>query len=651
MRYPPSLLDEIRARLPVSHVVARRVKLKRQGREHTGLSPFKQEKTPSFTVNDQKGFYHCFATGEHGDIFKFLMTTDGLSFPEAVERLAQEAGVQLPRPTPQTERFEAERDRLLKLMEASCVWFEERLHGPQGAEARAYLERRGLTEDDAKTFRLGYAPAARSALKGRLADLGFTQAEMSRSGMLVSGDGVPVSYDRFRNRLMFPIGGLNGQIVAFGGRALAPDQSPKYLNSPETPLFHKGAVLYNASRARPAAHERGFIVVAEGYMDVIAFARAGVPNAVAPLGTALTPEQLKLLWRMADEPTLCFDGDAAGQKAACRAVETALPHLTPGKSLRFTFLPEGQDPDDMLRNSGAAALRGALEATRPLIDVLWAKELGAGEWTTPERRAALERRLETLTRSIADNTIRAYYLRELKQRLFAQWRGPRRDFRAPGRMPQRSGGPWMSGGGSSMNRNATPARSFPGAPAFRSSLADSALVKARPGALSGREALMMMTLLNHPWLIEEYAEEIAELQFEANALHRLRDAILHVQILRNPLDKEALHTQLVTMDLSDVVVQVERAITHKSDRNTQPGAPRGDVLKGWRHMLALHRKSSELKRELGAAEQAYTEEQSEQNYLRLCDVRMQLASAEGAEASIEGYGAKAEQSKRQRIGD
>jgi DNA primase len=647
MRYPPSILDEIRARLPVSHIVSRRVKLKRNGREYTGLSPFKQEKTPSFTVNDHKGFYHCFATGEHGDIFKFLMTTEGLSFPEAVERLAEEAHVQLPKPTPQAERSEAERDRLLRLMEASCVYFEDCLRSPQGADARAYLERRGLTENDVKAFRLGYAPHARSALKGRLADLGFTQPEMVKSGMLVSGDGVPVSYDRFRNRLMFPIGGLNGQIVAFGGRALDADQTPKYLNSPETPLFHKGAILYNASRARSAAHERGFVVASEGYMDVIAFSRAGVPNAVAPLGTALTPEQLKLLWRMADEPILCFDGDLAGQKAACRAVDTALPHLAPGKSLSFVFLPEGQDPDDMLRNSGAETLRGALKATRPLIDVLWAKELSAGEWTTPERRAALEQRLISLTESIANTVIRGHYLRELKQRLYAQWRTPRAAFQAPGRAAFRGGDSFRGGGDRKRgtDRGFGAPRFLPAPPGARESLVNSALVRADSSMLPRREALIMITLLNHPWLIEECAEEIAELQFEANVLHSLRDSLLHVQTLQNPLDKEALHTQLVTMGLNDVVAQVERAITHKSDRNTQPGAPKGDVLKGWRHMLALHHKSLELKRELEAAEQAYTEEQSEQNLLRLCDVRGQFASADGAEASIEGYGAESEQGR------
>ena len=242
------------------------------------------------------------------------------------------------------------------MAEASCAFFEEALRGTAGRDARAYLERRGLAQADIDSFRLGYAPQGRHQLKEHLAAKGFAIDDMAASGMLISGDDIPVSYDRFRHRLMFPISDPRGQVIAFGGRALGEDQQPKYLNSPETPLFHKGGVLFNVAAARKAAHDRGGVIVAEGYMDVIALTRAGFPNAVAPLGTALTPEQLQLLWRMADEPLLCFDGDSAGVKAAHRAVETALPLLTPGKSLAFAFLPDGLDPDDLLRQQGAEAV-------------------------------------------------------------------------------------------------------------------------------------------------------------------------------------------------------------------------------------------------------------------------------------------------------
>ncbi|MEJ2229510.1 MAG: DNA primase, partial [Alphaproteobacteria bacterium] len=416
MRFPPSLLDEIRARLPVSQVVGRHVKLKRAGREYVGLSPFKHEKTPSFTINDQKGFYHCFASGEHGDIFKFLMMAEGLSFPEAVERLADEAGVQMPKPSPQAEVREKQIERLLRLMETATTFYQDALYSSAGRQARDYLHKRGLSDADIERFRLGYAPPGRYIVKEHLAAKKFSPEDMVASGMLIAGEDIPVSYDRFRHRLMFPITNLRDSVIAFGGRALDADQQPKYLNSPETPLFHKGHLLYNGSMARKTAHERRSVIVAEGYMDVIAFARAGLSNAVAPLGTALTADQLKLLWRMADEPILCFDGDAAGQKAAFRAVEMALPHLVPGKSLRFAFLPEGLDPDDMLRVLGADALSTALETTRALVDVLWSKEFRTANMSTPEQRAFFEKRLDELVATIADKSVRFYYSQELRNR-------------------------------------------------------------------------------------------------------------------------------------------------------------------------------------------------------------------------------------------
>ncbi len=345
MRYPPSLLDDIRARLPVSQVVSRKVQLKKAGREYKGLSPFKVEKTPSFTVNDTKGFYHCFATGEHGDIFTFVMKTEGLTFPEAIERLAQEAGVPLPKPEARDIEREDARTRLMSLVEASAVFFTDQLAGANGQEARRYLiEKRGLSREAFARYRIGYAPNSRSALKDHLAKLGYSNEEMIALGMLIGGSDIPVSYDRFRHRVMFPIADMKGRVIAFGGRALAADAPAKYLNSPETPLFHKGANLYHAARARQAAYDKGRIIAVEGYMDVVALAEAGFVESVAPLGTALTEDQVKILWRMADEPILCFDGDAAGQKAAFRAIETVMPHLQAGKSVRFAFLPERPRP-------------------------------------------------------------------------------------------------------------------------------------------------------------------------------------------------------------------------------------------------------------------------------------------------------------------
>jgi DNA primase len=641
MRFPPNLLDEIRARLPVSHVVGRRIKLKRFGREYKGLSPFKHEKTPSFTVNDQKGFYHCFASGEHGDIFTFLMKAEGLSFPEAVERLAQEAGVEMPKPTPQAEAREALGQRLRKITEASCAFFQAALHGREGREARAYLERRGLTEADIARFRLGYAPPGRHQLKEHLAAKGFAPDDMAASGMLIAGDDIPVSYDRFRNRLIFPISDLRGEIIAFGGRALAEDQQPKYLNSPETPIFHKGGVLYNGAEARKAAHERDGIIIAEGYMDVIALARAGFPNAVAPLGTALTPDQLALLWRMADEPLLCFDGDSAGIKAAYRAVETALPHLVPGKSLRFVFLPEGLDPDDLLRQHGAPAVATVLQTSKPLSEVLWAKEFAAGSWNTPERRAFFEQRLNELINGIADQTVRQHYSQDFRRRLREQFSGfvpgaRPRDFgrRVGERGGQRPFDLRMSGGLTGSKRPGLQPFGLPGATA---SLTESALVRSGGSILPRREVLLIQTLLNHPWLLDDDVEEVASVQFEAESLQRLRNEILAVYSQQIPLDNMALRYHLEKLGYSGLLAQVEHAITHKSDRNTQPDASHDDVLIGWRHRLALHRRSVELKRELESAERSFASDPSEENFLRLQDLSRQLLSAGGAEAAAEAY--------------
>src|SRR6185312_14167803 len=374
--------------LPVSEVVGRRVKLKRAGREWKGLSPFQQEKTPSFTVNDQKQFYHDFSTGKHGNIFDFVMETEGVSFPEAVERLASMAGMALPAVTPDAARHEQRRRTLHDVMELAAKFFADTLASRNGAKARGYLGGQGISVED-----------------------------MVETGLLVAGDDIPVPYDRFRDRVMFPITDARGRVIAFGGRALEKDVPAKYLNSPETPLFHKGDNLYNLATARQAAHNGASLIVVEGYVDVIAMVTAGFAGAVAPLGTAPTENQLTLLWKMADEPILCFDGDRAGQKAAWRAADLALPQLKPGKSLRFALLPEGQDPDDLARSGGRVAIEEVISAARPLVDMLWSREIEGGSYATPERRAALEARINELSKGIRDEVVRRYYRDDLAGRL------------------------------------------------------------------------------------------------------------------------------------------------------------------------------------------------------------------------------------------
>lgn len=636
MRYPPAFLDEIRARLPVSQVVSRKVALKRRGREYAGLSPFKAEKTPSFFVNDQKGFYHCFASGEHGDIFTFLMKTEGLSFPEAVERLAAEAGVPLPRVSDADTRKEDQRARVQSAVAAAADFFEAQLKGSAGAEARRYLEGRGLTPETIAHFHLGYAPAGRSVLKEHLAQLGFTAEEMTLSGMVVAGEDIPVSYDRFRHRVMFPITDLKGRVIAFGGRALDADAPAKYLNSPETPLFHKGSVLFNAARARGPAHDRDEIIVVEGYMDVISLHQAGFENCVAPLGTALTDDQLRLLWRMAPEPILCFDGDSAGRRAAYRAIDVALPLLQPGRSLRFAFLPDGVDPDDLVRQHGAEAMRAVLDKAQPLVEVLWEREWKSGQWSTPERRAYLEKRIATLLGRIGDLTVREHYGRELRAKLTEAWPAFSAGHMSTSRATswQRPGVPRFA----ASNRMFGPASRFGGRwgypvrPQASASLKRSALVG--PVHVPYREALLLRTLLNHPWLVDHYAERISNLEFSLPAFAKLRDAILSLKSNDISLDSSRLRTQLEAQSLQQVIDLVERAITHKSDRFAEADADSAEVEAGFCHALALHERQIGLKRALEAAEREFLEEGSEESLARLCEVQRLVASLD-AETSLD----------------
>jgi DNA primase len=627
MRYPPHFLDEIRARLTVSDVVGRTVALKRAGREHKGLSPFKMEKTPSFTVNDQKGFYHCFATGEHGDIFTFLMKTEGLSFPEAVERLAEDAGVPMPKVSAHEEAREDERQRLYRLMEAACAFFETALTSGPGAEARRYLEKRGLARETIASFRLGYAPNDKSAIKQHLSKAGFTPAEMIAAGMLIGGEDIPIPYDRFRHRVIFPITDLKGRIIAFGGRALAPDQPAKYLNSPETPLFHKGHVLFNAKTARGPAHDKNRVIAVEGYMDVIALAEAGFAETVAPLGTALTEDQVKLLWRLAPEPILCFDGDAAGRKAAFRAVETVLPQLQPGFSVRFAFLPSGLDPDDLVRQNGPEAFASELNRTRALFDVLWAREEEGHDLSTPEARAGLEKRLQAIVSRIIEPSVRSQYERELRETLWTFNRTTAREI-------ARGEGPRRKGTSGQRRNNVTPdwrvrerARLGPIQSPLRRAMAASPELAQRAQLTPPREALLLKTILNHTWLIEEHSEEIAELNLTSAPAQRLRDAILAAQALENDLDSAALRSQLSVSGLDKVIALVERSVTHRSDRYAEPDAPRAEVEVGWRHTLALHERQVGLQKSLEAAVQAYHRDGSEDALARICEIQGLLAQS------------------------
>jgi DNA primase len=415
MSLSPQFLDEIRARTTLSAVVGKTVKLQRAGREWKAPCPFHKEKTPSFYVNDEKSFYHCFGCGVHGDAIRWLTDARGLPFMDAVKELAEAAGMEVPAADPQAQQKAEKAAGLHEVMEAAQRWFEDQLNGVDGAEARAYLDVRGITDDTRRRFGFGYAPDSRGKLRTALK--GFGNEKLVDAGLLILPEGDREPYDRFRGRLMFPIRDRRGRVIAFSGRILGAGE-PKYLNSPDTPLFDKGRTLFNLDKAAAASRDAKRIIVVEGQMDVIALDQAGFPEAVAPLGTALTETQLGLLWRLSPSPLLCFDGDSAGQKAAVRAARRALPEVDSEHTLSFVSLPPGKDPDDLIRDGGRAALAGFLARAEPLAERLWRSEVEESPAATPEDRAGIKQRLLDLAAEIKNPHVRDQYRQDFSDRFW-----------------------------------------------------------------------------------------------------------------------------------------------------------------------------------------------------------------------------------------
>ncbi|MBI3702262.1 MAG: DNA primase [Rhizobiales bacterium] len=642
MRFTPQFLDELKARLPVSEVVGRRVKLTRAGREFKGLSPFNKEKTPSFFVNDQKQAWFDFSSGKNGSIFDFIMQSEGVSFPEAVERLAQMAGVPLPKVSHEDEQRDARRKTLHDVMELAAKFFEATLASRTGAKARGYLADRGLDPATQLKFRLGFAPGERFALKEHLGSHGIPVEDMVEAGLLVSGGDIPLPFDRFRDRVMFPITDFRSRVVAFGGRAMEKDAPAKYLNSPETPLFHKGATLYNIAAARQAAHDGAIVIAVEGYVDVIAMVTAGFPATVAPLGTALTEDQLTLLWKMVDEPVLCFDGDNAGVRAAFRAVELAMPRLKPGKSLRFALLPQGQDPDDLVRSAGREAVAEVIEGARPLGQMLWTRETEGHSFDTPERRAALEARINEVTAGIGDDSVRKYYRQDFQarlQQLFAPLPPQRGNFPPRGqgswRDRPKGTGPWQRGGAP---RPEVGSHNTPYV-VVSQQLAASPLHRGHRTMVPKREALILLAALNHPWLLHDHMEELASLEFRHADAERLKAALIDIAAHAAAADPDTIKAELAARDLGEAMARIAASITTASVWGAGADAAPEDVLVTWQQLVALHRQWHSLTKELKDAEQALGQDSSEANYLRLRDVKARLARMDGTEALIEGFGA------------
>jgi DNA primase len=537
MSLSPQFLDELRSRTSLSALVGRTVKLQKAGREYKACCPFHKEKTPSFTLSDEKGFYHCFGCGAHGDAIRWLTDNRGLPFMDAVKELAAAAGMEVPAADPRSQERAERASGLYEVMEAAQRWFEEQLGGVEGAEARAYLEKRGIEDGTRRRFGFGYAPDSRSKLRVALRDFG--NERLIEAGLIIAPEDEREPYDRFRGRLTFPIRDRRGRVIAFSARILGPGE-PKYLNSPETPLFDKGRSLFNIDRAAAAAREAKRVIVVEGQMDVIALDQAGIGEAVAPLGTALTEAQLGLLWQLSSTPILCFDGDSAGQKAAIRGALRALPHVAPGRSMSFATLPPGQDPDDLVKAGGREAFEVLLESPEPLVDRLWRHEVAAEPLDTPEQRAGLRQRLLDHTSSIGDPNVRDQYRQELLRRFSDLTRPPPRA-QQPQHQRQWTRGKFDKG------------RFQPYRP-----VSDSAKGVASAGIDPRMIRAVLGGLIRHPELIGEHAEAVAALPLADRAAASLRDALLSAALLHGQLDQERLNTILTQVGVAPLAEALRR---------------------------------------------------------------------------------------------
>ena len=548
MRFDERFLDEIKSRLRPSDVIGKTVKLRKQGREYVGLSPFTKEKTPSFYVNDDKGQFFDFSSGKTGDLIAFLQETERLSFVEAVERLAAEAGLALPAVDPRAAEMDKVRQGLSEWLELAAQWFEAELRRPVGRDARAYLERRGLPESEWARFRLGFSPGGRTALKDYLIAKGARPGELVETGLLIAPEEGGAPYDRFRDRIIFPIADGRGRVVSFGGRAMDPQARAKYLNGPETSVFHKGNNLYGLAEARKIiaaapSGEHPLLAVVEGYMDVIACQRAGVA-AVAAMGTALTEEQMELLWRHHPEPTLCMDGDRAGRQAAARVIDRALPLLKPGKSFRFAIVEGGKDPDEVLRELGPAALRAQLGETTPFVEALFTREKDLETLDTPERRAGLKSRLRNAAALIADKDLQQAYREDLLRRFDEAFA------RAPQASPAfeaRPRGPWRPG---------DKFKPRPEPPTAEGKAAAKRLAR----KLDLIPAALARYVVADPGVLDDHLEDaLTATGFGEPALSDLMREIIRLRLEAEHLDTPTVTRHLASCGFSNLLTDIDRA--------------------------------------------------------------------------------------------
>ena len=585
MALPPAFLDELRARTPMAALVGRKVKLARSGKSWKGCCPFHGEKTPSFYVYDDG--YHCFGCGAHGDAIGFVMQAEGAGFVEAVERLAAEAGLDVPRPSPAAAEAERERLDLTGVLDRAASSFTRRLREREGREALAYLRGRGLTDDTIQRFGLGWSGEGRGDLVAELGRDGIDPARLAEAGLLQARDDGAVR-ELFYSRVMFPIRDRRGRVISFGGRALG-DAKPKYINGPETAVYSKSRTLYALDMAREGARRSPHgVIVAEGYMDVIALHQAGFAGAVAPLGTALTTGQLEELWRLADAPTLCFDGDAAGARAAARAAEVALPLIAPDRTLCLATLPPGEDPDTMVRRRGADAFAAVLAAKRPLAVALFDLLREGHAADTPEARAALRARLDAAAARIADKSLASEYRSALRDRFFASTR------RSIGNRPA----------------PVALARNPPG----------------RPAATAERHRALLAILINHPTLIGDVAEALSGLPL-GPALARLRHAVIHWHDSADALDSAGLLNHLTTSGFAAEAGQALAAHPMPLPACAGPDAMPAEAEAGWWHFFGLLNRPR-LEEEVAAAQAAFArspDPAAQDRLVALCAAREALA--------------------------
>jgi len=616
MRFDDRFLEELKSRLRPSDVVGKTVKLRRQGREYAGLSPFTKEKSPSFFVNDEKGFYHCFSSGKHGDIISFLQETERLTFAEAVERLAAEAGMSLPEADPRAAREEQKRSSLGDWMELAAAWFESELRRPGGQAARAYLEKRGLPEKEWSRFRIGFSPNNRTGLKDYLIAKGAKPADLIDSGVLIAPEDGGQPYDRFRDRIIFPITDSRGKVVSFGGRAMDPNARAKYLNGPETSLFHKGRVLYGLFEARKILHagqsagEKPPMVVVEGYMDVIACQRAGVP-AVAAMGTALTEEQMEGLWRLHPTPTLCFDGDKAGQRAAHRAIDRALPLLKPGRSFLFSMPVGGKDPDDVLREQGPAALKAQLSDTKPFVEALFEREKEVEPFDTPEQRTNLKVRLRTLAATIADKDLAHAYKEELLDRL-DEMRAARRvksDASDAGRALSRQR--WDNNGPRRFGKNVLAGSTLEGRQAAQA-------LQQSPRPFS---AALLIAAIRDPKVVDDRIEVLMNQGFGDQRLDAIAQELVNLRMDAEHLEAGMVRGRLASAGYDDATLAaLERSAAHVKALDAAQSAaqsPEDAVRALWSQAFDLLLRLTALERAVDDAKIDLVDDSDFQTLLRL----------------------------------